>query len=63
VDPLLHNDIEDSRKGDPVEKLAQALEMAATGIRLKRAALRAAQPAASESDIDAQLERWLTTDG
>jgi hypothetical protein len=63
MDRLLADDIERSQKTDPAQKLAQALDMMATGIRLKRAVLRAAQPGASESDIDAQLERWLTADG
>jgi hypothetical protein len=63
VDPLLQDDIERSRTTSPEEKLAQALEMMATGIRLKRAALRAAQPGLSEHDLDDQLERWLATDG
>jgi Rv0078B-related antitoxin len=63
MDRLLQDDIERSQTTDPAEKLVQALEMMATGIGLKRAALRAAQPSASERDIDAQLERWLTADG
>jgi hypothetical protein len=63
VDPLLQDDIEVSQRTDPSEKLAQALEMMATGVRIKRAALRAAEPGASENEIDAMLERWLTADG
>jgi hypothetical protein len=63
VDPLLKDDIHRSQTTDPAEKLAQALEMMATGIRLKRAGLRAAQPGASEREIDAQLRSWLAADG
>ena len=63
MDRLLADDIERSQKADPAEKLAQALDLMAAGVRLKRAALRAAQPGASESEINAQLERWLTADG
>jgi hypothetical protein len=59
VDPLLLDDIEQSKRTDPSEKLAQALDLMATGIRLKRVALRAAHPGASDVDIEAQLERWL----
>ena len=63
MDSLRLDDIETSRITDPASKLAQALEMMAEGFRLKRAALRAAQPSASDSEIDAQLERWLCSDG
>jgi hypothetical protein len=63
VDCLLEDDIEESRRTDPSEKLAQALELMAAGIRIKRAALRAAEPGASESESDAKLERWLIADG
>jgi hypothetical protein len=63
VDRLLQNDIEVSQRTDPSEKLAQALDMMAAGVRIKRAALRAAEPDATENEIDAKLERWLTADG
>jgi Rv0078B-related antitoxin len=62
MDRLLRDDLELSRKTEPAEKLAQALEMMAAGIRLKRSALRDAQPGATESEIDAELERWLIAD-
>jgi hypothetical protein len=63
MDRLVRNDIELSQSTDPAEKLAQALEMMATGIDLKRAALQTAQPSATEGEIEAQLEQWLTSDG
>jgi len=59
VDALLRHDIELNRTTDPSEKLVQALEMMATGIRLKRAALRVARPHVPDTEIDAELERWL----
>jgi hypothetical protein len=62
MDALEQNDIEVSRRTPPAEKLAQALELMAAGIRLKRAALRTAHPNASEAEIDAAMERWLTAD-
>lgn len=63
MDSLQQDDIEMSQRTDPSEKLAQALEMMAAGVRIKRAALKAAEPGASEGEIDAKLERWLTADG
>ena len=62
MDALLRHDIELNRETEPSEKLAQALDMMATGIRLKRAALRAARPNVPDSEIDAELERWLAAD-
>ena len=62
MDPLLQDDIETSRATSPEQKLAQAIELMETGIRVKRAALRQALPEASESEIDEALERWLTED-
>ena len=59
MDPLEESDLEISRNTAPAEKLWQALELMYTGIRIKRAALRERDPAASEAQIDAALERWL----
>lgn len=63
LDPLTQSDIELARRLSPAEKLAQALELMSVGIRLKRAALQAKAPNASESEIDAWLEQWLQSDG
>ncbi len=63
MDRLFDDDIERSQTTDPTDKLAQALEMMAAGINLKRVALRTAAPDATESEIDAELERWLIADG
>jgi hypothetical protein len=62
MDALTADDVETSRQTAPAEKLAQALEMAEAGIRLKRAGLRSALPDATEEDVDAALERWLLSD-
>ena len=62
MDPLLQDDIETSRATSPEKKLAQAIELMETGIRLKRAVLRQSLPEASEAEIDEALERWLTSD-
>ena len=62
MDPLLANDIEVSLRTPPSEKLAQALELMATGLRLKRAALRNALPDAAEADIDSAMQAWLFAD-
>ena len=58
MDALTADDLETSRQTLPPEKLAQALEMAEAGVRLKRAALRHALPASTEQEVDAALERW-----
>ena len=44
MDALTTDDLETSRRTPPEEKLAQVLDMADAGIRLKRAALRHASP-------------------
>ncbi|MBN1655551.1 MAG: hypothetical protein JXA30_17420 [Deltaproteobacteria bacterium] len=62
MDALLLSDIEISRKESPGEKLAQALEIFETGVRLKRAALKKSRPDASEAEIDRYIEQWLTSD-
>ena len=46
----------------PAEKLAQALELMETGIRLKRAALRNQRPLDSDEEIEKALAEWLATD-
>jgi len=58
-DVLRSDDIERSRSASPEEKLAQALDLMATGLRLKRAALRDQLPDASEAEIQAAFEQWL----
>jgi hypothetical protein len=62
MDLLIADDMQTSRRTPPAEKLVQAFEMAEAGVRLKRAALRHASPAATEQEVDAALERWLLTD-
>ncbi len=62
MDVLTADDVQTSRQTPPAEKLAQALEMAEAGVRLKRAALRHALPALTEQEVDAALERWLLAD-
>jgi hypothetical protein len=63
MDVLTADDVQTSRQTPSAEKLAQALEMAEAGVRLKRAALRHASPASTEQEVDAALERWLLADG
>jgi hypothetical protein len=62
MDALTADDVQASRQTPPPEKLAQALDMAEAGIRLKRAALRHSLPASTEQEVDAALERWLLSD-
>jgi hypothetical protein len=63
MDALNADDLETSRRTLPEEKLAQVLDMADAGIRLKRAALRHSSPHSTEQEVDAALERWLMADG
>jgi hypothetical protein len=59
VDALRRDDIERARRTVPAERAKQALALMSTGIRLKRAALRARHPTESEIEIAARLRRWL----
>ena len=62
MDPLRKDDLERARATPPATKLRQALEAMATGIRLKRVALRRRHPDASEAEVDAMLRAWLERD-
>jgi Rv0078B-related antitoxin len=62
-DLLLEHDLLLARSTPPREKLAQALELMEAGIRLKRAALRIAQPGATVEELEEAFERWLLADG
>jgi hypothetical protein len=62
VDALRRDDIERGRATSPEEKARQAFDAMRMGIRLKRAALRARDPAASAEEIEQRLQRWLERD-
>jgi hypothetical protein len=62
MDSLRRDDIERARTTPPGEKLSQALEMMAAGIRLKRASLRAKSPGASDDELDQLVRAWLEQD-
>ena len=62
MDPLRRDDIERARATPPEERARQALDAAQTGIRLKRASLRARFPNESAEQIEARLQRWLERD-
>jgi hypothetical protein len=59
VDALRRNDVERARRTPPAVRARQALEAMRTGVALRRQALRAAHPTASENEIEALLRRWL----
>jgi hypothetical protein len=63
MDPLRRDDLERARRTPPEVRAAQAFEAMRTGIRLRRTALRALHPDASEEEIEALLRRWLARDG
>jgi len=62
VDPLREQDIVASQRERPEVKFRQAIEMMATGLKLKRAALRQQNPQASEEEIQQLFEQWLVAD-
>jgi hypothetical protein len=62
VDALRRNDIERARRTPPAVRARQALAARRTGIALRRQALCAAHPAASENEIEVLLRRWLARD-
>jgi len=62
VDPLSQDDIETMRASTAEEKARQAFDLMRTGIRMKRAGLRARNPDASVEEIDAMLRAWLEAD-
>jgi hypothetical protein len=62
VDRLREDDLERARTTPPAVKLQQALEAMATGIRLKRVALRRRHPNASDDELESMLRAWLERD-
>jgi hypothetical protein len=60
VDALRNDDLERARSTAPGEKLRQALELMQLGIDLRRRRLRAADPTASEQEIDTRLFAWMS---
>ncbi len=59
---LVEHDLEISQSDSPAKKLAQALSMMETGIRLKRAVLAHTHKQATSQDLDEALIRWLCSD-
>jgi hypothetical protein len=59
VDALRKNDIERARCTSEAKKLSLALDLMATGIQLKRAALTNRYPNETEEQIEKRLRRWL----
>jgi hypothetical protein len=59
MDALRRDDLERAKATSPAERARQALEAMRTGIRLKRAGLRARFPDASSEEIEERLQRWL----
>jgi len=63
VDSLRRDDIDRARRASHAERAAQAFEAMRVGIRLRRAALRARYPEASETEVEGYLRSWLARDG
>jgi len=62
MDPLERSDLELERALTPAQKLAQAIDVMATGLRLKRQALRRDHPTASNEELEALYLAWLFSD-
>lgn len=62
MDALRRDDLERARNTPAEARAEQALEAMRLGIRLRRAALRERNPAASDVEIEALLRRWLARD-
>jgi hypothetical protein len=58
-DPLREDDRERARRTSLAERARQALDMMRMGYGLKRSALRARHPHATEGEIDALFRGWL----
>jgi hypothetical protein len=59
MDDLRRDDILCAQSASPAEKLAQALEVMAYGLEMKRKNLQRERPAASPSEINQAFEEWL----
>lgn len=59
VHRLRIDELERARAVPNTLRAAQALEMMASGIRLKRVALRNRRPDATEAEIEQMLRSWL----
>lgn len=62
MDPIRRDDLARARKMPVEERARVALEVMRSGIKLKRSALRARHPEASEGEIEAMLARWLESE-
>ena len=62
MDLLFASDVLIAESFTPEEKLAQAFELFAVGVHLKRVALRSQHPNAGEVELDTMVKAWLLTD-
>lgn len=62
MDSLHRDDIDRARRTTYAMRAAQAFEAMRLGIRLRRAALRARHPEASETEVEDRLRSWLARD-
>ena len=62
MDPLRADDLARARATPPDEKLRQALELMRVGFALKRVGLRQRFPHATDEELEAQFQRWLSRD-
>jgi hypothetical protein len=62
VDAFERSDLDLERELTPAQKLAQALDLMATGLRLKRQALRRTHPDASDEELERLYLAWLFAD-
>ena len=62
VDALEQSDIDFARAATPEQKLAQALQMMAEGLRLKREQLRREHPSLTDDELEKLYIAWLFSD-
>lgn len=62
MDALEQSDIDFARRATPEQKLAQALQMMAEGLRLKRQQIRREHPSLSDHELEKLYLEWLFSD-
>lgn len=59
MDRLERDDLERARRTSPEERAVQLIQVIRAGFALKRSALRARLPGASQEELDQRFARWL----
>lgn len=62
MDALERSDLELASELSPEEKLRQALDLMASGLKLQRATIRRQNPNLDEAGLEAAFQAWLFSD-